>query len=136
MVLSDNTALLMLDQPCDTAVDWLSEQARQAGLSVLRTFDLQIARHAQTSCPCPYHGTDQCDCQLVVLLMYQDHLDPLAIVAHGYEGQTWFSVVDTPQQRADPRLEAVLRQLVKSPNQSTMISSPSSPIVCGPVHQT
>lgn len=90
MVLSDNTALLMLDQPCDTAIDWLSEQARQAGLSVLRTFDLQIARHAQTSCPCPHHGTDQCDCQLVVLLMYQDHHDPLAIVAHSYEGKPGF----------------------------------------------
>ena len=69
---------------------------------MLRTFDLQIARQAQTSCPCPHHGTDQCDCQLVVLLVYQDHREPLAIVAHGYEGQTWFSVVDTPQQRADP----------------------------------
>jgi hypothetical protein len=114
MVISENTALVMLDQPCDVAVDWLTEQARQAGLSVLRTFDLQIARRAETTCPCPHHGTVQCDCQLVVLLVYQDHLNPLAIVAHGYQGQTWFSVVDTPQQRADPHLEAVIRCLLTS----------------------
>jgi hypothetical protein len=114
MIMSDNVALLMLDQPCDEAVDWLTIQARQAGLSVLRTFDLQMARHAQTSCPCPNHGSDLCDCQLVVLLVYEDHREPLAVVAHGYEGQTWFSVVDTPQQRADPHLEAVIRCLLTS----------------------
>ncbi len=119
MVISDNTALLMLDQPCDVAVDWMIEQVRQAGLSVLRTFDLQIARQAQTSCPCPHHGTDQCDCQLVVLLVYQSQREPLAIVAHGYEGQTWFSVVDTPQQRADPLVQNALHQLVNPPIQST-----------------
>jgi hypothetical protein len=114
MVMSDNAALLMMDQPCDVAVDWLTQQARQVGLSVLRTFDLQIARHAQTSCPYPHHGTDQCDCQLVVLLVYQDHREPLAIVAHGHDGQTWFSVVDTPQQRADPHLEAALHRILIS----------------------
>jgi hypothetical protein len=112
--MSENAALLMMDQPCDVAVDWLMQQARKVCLSVLRTFDLQIARDAQTSCPCPNHGSDLCDCQLVVLLVYEDHRGPLAIFAHGYEGQTWFSVVDTPQQRADPHLEAVIRCLLSS----------------------
>ena len=112
MAMTDNSTLVILDQPCDLAVNWLIEQAQQAGLSVLRTFDLQLARHAQTSCPCPHHGTGQCDCQLVVLLVYHRNLEPLAIVAHGYEGQTWFSVVDSPQQRADPHLQDALRSLV------------------------
>jgi hypothetical protein len=112
MFLSDKSVLMMLDQPCDVAVDWLTAQARQAGVSVLRTFDLQIARQAQTSCPCPHHGTEQCDCQLIILLVYQNQSEPLAIVAHGYEGQTWFSIVDTPQQRADPNLQMVMRSLL------------------------
>jgi hypothetical protein len=110
--MSDNTAFVLLDQPCDEAVDGVTEQAHQAGLSVLRTFDLQTARQAQASCPCPHHGTDQCDCQMVVLLVYHGSLEPMAIVAHGYEGRTWFSVVDTPQQRADPRLVAVLHRIL------------------------
>ncbi len=135
MVISDNAAFLMLNQPCDEAVDWLTEQARQVGLSVLRTFDLQMARHAQTSCPCPNHGSDLCDCQLVVLLVYEDHREPLAVVAHGYEGQTWFSVVDTPQQRADPFLEAALLQMIRPPIQFGTSSGHSSPLVCGPAHQ-
>jgi hypothetical protein len=46
---------------------------------------------------------------MVVLLVYGSECQPVSIVAHGYNGQTWFSVVDTPQQRADPRVEAAIR---------------------------
>ncbi len=112
MVMNDHSVFMVLEQPCDEAVVWLSQKASQAGLSVLRTFDLQMARQAQALCPCPHHGTDQCDCQMVVLLVYQDSREPLAMIAHGYEGQTWFSVVDTPQQRADPNLVAEIRKIV------------------------
>jgi hypothetical protein len=47
---------------------------------------------------------------MVVLLVYASDRRPISLVAHGYNGQTWFSVVDTPQQRADPRLEAAIRR--------------------------
>lgn len=114
--MSDNSPFLTLDQPCDDAVVWLADRVCQAGLSVVRTFDLQVARHAQLVCPCPHHGTDQCDCQMVVLLIYAANRLPIALIAHGYNGQTWFSMVDTPQQRADPRLEATIRCLVASPS--------------------
>ena len=113
--MSENTPFLKLEQPCDVAVDWLAAQVSRAGLSVMRTFDLQVARHAQAVCPCPHHGTDQCDCQMVVLLVYQVGQQPITLMAHGYSRQTWFSVVDTPQQRADPCLEAMIRQLVERP---------------------
>jgi hypothetical protein len=109
--MSDNYPFLILDRPCDDAIDWVSQQIFGAGLQVLRTFDLQDARHTHASCPCPHHGTEQCDCQMVVLLIYggNEH-QPISLVAHGYNGQTWFSVVNTPQQRADPRLEAAMRR--------------------------
>lgn len=112
--MSDSSPFLILDQPCDAAIDWVSRQIAGAGLEVVRTFDLHEARSkrsdAHASCPCPHHGTDQCDCQMVVLLVYGSSYQPVSLVAHGYNGQTWFSVVDTPQQRADPRLEAVIRR--------------------------
>ncbi len=102
-------SILTLDKPCDTAVDWVVEKISEAGLSIMRTFDLQVARQANIDCPCPHHGTDQCDCQMVVLLVYKPGHQPISIVAHGYDGQTWFSVVDSAQQRADPKLEAAIR---------------------------
>jgi hypothetical protein len=107
--MSDSSPFLILEQPCDDAIDWVARQIGNAGLQVVRTFDLHVARHAHTSCPCPHHGTDQCDCQMVVLLVYGSDRQPVSVVAHGHNGQTWFSVVDTPQQRADPRLEAAIR---------------------------
>jgi hypothetical protein len=114
--MSDNSPFLTLEQPCDVAVEWLTDQVSQAGLKVMRTFNLQVARHAQSICPCPHHGTQQCDCQMVVLLVYEANLQPLTVIAHGYNNRTWFSVVDTPQQRADPRLEATIMGLCTPPS--------------------
>lgn len=108
----DNPPFLKLDQPCDQAVDWLVIRFNLVGLSVIRTFDLQIARQAQLACTCPHHGTDICDCQMVVLMVYAGDREPVTLIAHGSSGQTWVSVVDTPQQRADRRLEMTIRQTV------------------------
>ena len=99
---------LIMEKPCDEAMAWVMRQANAAGLQVLRTFDLQMARLAHSECPCPHHGTDQCDCQMVVLLVYADSYRPISLVAHSHDGKTWFSLVNTPQQRADPRLEATI----------------------------
>ena len=107
--MSGSSPFLILEQPCDAAIDWVIRQISGIGLQVVRTFDLHVARHDHTGCPCPYHGTDQCDCQMVVLLIYGSEREPISLVAHGYNRQTWFSVVDNPQQRADPRLETAIR---------------------------
>lgn len=107
--MGDHDSILILDQPCDHAIDSVVRQIRIIGLRVVCTFDLNVARHAQTTCSCPNHGTDQCDCQMVVLLVYGGDGQPVSIVAHGHNGQTWFSLVDTPQQRPDPRLEVAIR---------------------------
>jgi hypothetical protein len=112
--MSDNTSPLAAGLPCDEAVRMLSDRVRLAGLTVVRTFDLQVARHAQTACPCPHHGTQGCDCQMVVLLIYKENHRPVTLVAHGNNGQTWFSVVNTPQQRADPELEALIHRSLAS----------------------
>lgn len=106
--MSGSSPFLILNQPCNAAIDWVVQQISSNGLQVVRTFDLHDARHDPTSCPCPHHGTDQCDCQMVVLLIYGNEHEPISLVAHGYNSQTWFSVIDTPQQRADPRLETAI----------------------------
>ena len=68
--MSDSYPFLFLEQPCDDAIDWVIHQVSGVGLQVMRTFDLQAARHDPADCPCPHHGTEQCDCQMVVLLVY------------------------------------------------------------------
>lgn len=127
--MSDNSPFLILEQPCDAAIDWVARQIGNAGLRVVRTFDLQVARcnqnDAHANCPCPHHGTENCDCQMVVLLVYGNDHQPVSIVAHGYNGQTWFSVVDIPQQRADSRLEANIRQALVPHVMGTLLNQAS-----------
>jgi hypothetical protein len=101
---------LSLEQPCNEAITWAVSRVKRAGLQVLRTFDLQDARHTHTECPCPQHGTEHCDCQMVVLLVFADDRQPVSLMAHSQDGKTWFSMVDTPQQRADPYLEMTIRR--------------------------
>ncbi len=120
--MSDSSPFLILEQPCDDAIVWVTRQINRAGLQVFRTFDLQVARHKHASCPCPYHGAEPCDCQMVVFLVYGSDQQPVSIVAHGHNGQTCFSVVDTPQQHADPRLEAAIRQALAPMDPATPLN--------------
>jgi len=108
--MSDNSPFLIIVQSYDEALDWVTSRLNSVGLHVMRTFDLQAARHTHAGCPCPHHGTEQCDCQMVVLLVYGGDNRPISMVAHSFDGRTWFSLVDTPQQRADPRLETAIIQ--------------------------
>jgi hypothetical protein len=111
--MSGNNPLLILELSCDDAINWVINKITQAGLSSMRTFDLRVARREQIPFTCPQHGTELCDCQMVVLLIYENRRQPVTIMAHGYNGQTWFSVVDTPQQHPDPHLEAAIRHLME-----------------------
>jgi hypothetical protein len=108
--MSDNSPFLIIVQSYDEALTWVTRRLSNVGLSVMPTFDLQAARLAHTDCLCPHHGTEQCDCQMVILLVYGSDHQPISLVAHSYGGSTWFSLVDTPQQRADPRLEEAIIQ--------------------------
>jgi len=105
----DSTSSLYLEMPSDEAIDWVIRRVGKAGMQALRTFDLQVARPDPADCPCPQHGTAQCNCQMVVLLVYEDGTQPVSLVAHSSGGRTWLSLIDTLQQHADPRLENAIR---------------------------
>lgn len=90
------TPFLSLNVPSDESLVWLKDRLATANLRVVQTFDLHCARHALEDCPCPHHGTDQCDCQMVVLLVYANLPEPATLVLHGNDGQTWLSLIETP----------------------------------------
>lgn len=109
-------AFLILEQPCDEAMTWVIRQVTAAGLQVLRTFDLKVARLAHGLCPCPHHGTDQCDCQMVVLMVYKEDTQPVSLVVHGHDGKTHLTFVDHPAQRADPNIMEIVWRILRSSN--------------------
>ena len=97
-----------------------------AGLQAVRSFDLQSARAAHLAYTCPHHGTDGCNCQLIMLLVYGQARSPVTLVVYGWDGQTWASIVNQTEQRADPRQEtSVLRTL--SPGNFNFVSQGEAP---------
>ncbi len=103
---------LALDQTCGQVQAWVNRQLTYAGFRVAQTFDLQVARLAHPDCPCPHHGTGNCDCQMLVLLIYQKKGNPVTLVLHGQDGRTWLSLVNPTGQRANPHLEATIRRIL------------------------
>jgi len=104
---------LTLNSSCDEALRWSSEKLTGSGLRVMQTFDLHTARHALEDCPCPRHGKSECDCQMIVLLVYNDAALPATLILHGNDGQTWLSLVDTPGQKTDVKLAAAIKNALE-----------------------
>lgn len=114
-------SFLTVDLSCDLALQAAKKKLSQNGLRALQTFDLHAARHAQQECRCPNHGTADCDCQMVVLMVYGETVDvstlptvvntsPVTLILHGSDGQTRFSIADDPSQRADRKLVASIKE--------------------------
>jgi hypothetical protein len=82
---------------------------------VIRSFDLRSALTAHGGCECPHHGTDQCDCQFVVLLVYGEATEPVAITMHSRDNRTEARIVHDAMTIPDPRLaKAVIATLVEA----------------------
>jgi hypothetical protein len=132
------TQQFILECPCDEAVALVTSAFAECGLRVLHSFDLRVAAHravraadlgkqqttwrvaSQTplaipaDCLCPKHGTADCDCQMVVMLVYGAAASPATLEAHGHDGRTWLSLVDTPEQRSDSILaECIVQSLCR-----------------------
>jgi hypothetical protein len=108
--MNQTIELLILNLAADQALPLITQLMTRLGLQVIPSFDLRTARSAPAACACPHHGTQQCDCQMVVLLLYGADEDPATLVVHGRGGKTFLSLVDTPQQRLKPELPSLIRQ--------------------------
>jgi hypothetical protein len=112
--MNQSTHLLSLNIDSETAVAKVIHRLAENGLEVMRSFDLQAARAAHTCCTCPHHGTEQCDCQMIVLLVYDRQSGPLTLVAHGYNGQTHFLLAEAPNQDWECLLKTLILQVLAS----------------------
>jgi hypothetical protein len=116
---------LSISHSCDEVLQWATEQLSQAGLRPVQTFDLHTARLALHDCPCPNHGTEECDCQMVFVLVYGKAEDistplktgPVTLILHGNDSQTWVSISEGPHQRSDTKLSTEIKHAleVKAP---------------------
>ena len=87
--------ILKVQRDCKEAVRSFTHALSEVGLKFMTTFDLQSACAPPRS-PCPHHGCVPCSCQLVVLMVYDLANAPHSIVAHGFDGETSFFLIETP----------------------------------------
>lgn len=104
---------LAVNHPCDETLQWAKHQLSLADLRTVQTFDLHAARAASHDCQCPNHGTDECDCQMVILLVYGIATEPETLILHGNNGQTWISMADTPNQKKNTLVTTAIRNTLE-----------------------
>lgn len=104
---------LSIHRSCNEALSWSKERLSEAGLRPVQTFDLHTARAGSHDCSCPQHGTEDCDCQMVVMLVYGQAEEPVTLILHGNDGQTWLSITDDPCQRSDDQLIGAIQQALE-----------------------
>jgi hypothetical protein len=105
---------LSIDSSCDQALQATKTNLSRAGLSAVQTFNLNTARLVLHDCCCPNHGTEACDCQMIVLLVYGEAPEPATLILHGNNGQTWISIVDSAPQGVDAKLATRIRSVLDS----------------------
>lgn len=110
--MSSLLPFLTVNRACEQVDKSVRATLTSAGMQIVQTFDLQIARLAHPDCSCPHHGTEQCSCQLVVLLVYGKQQDPATLVLHGQDGKTWISLATPPETRSRHNLESSVRHLL------------------------
>lgn len=101
---------LALDQTCEQVQAWVNEKLTGAGFRVVQTFDLHVARLAHPDRLCPHHETDDCNCQMAVLLVYGNQGGPATLVIHGQDRKAWLSLAVPVGGYGNQHLEAVIRR--------------------------
>jgi hypothetical protein len=127
---------LVFNFDSQTAIKAVMTTLARHGLHVIRSFDLQSALGAHGGCECPHHGTAQCNCQFVVLLVYGEAslrggkaAEPVVITTHSRDNRTEAKIVHDAAAIPDPRLAGeVLAALVEAAIMLPMASSATAEV--------
>jgi hypothetical protein len=103
------TQSLLFNCNGETAAQAATQVLIRQGLRVVRSFDLHAALATHADCECPHHGTEQCSCQFVVLLVYgapstSTGLAPVVVTTHSRDGQAEVEIVQDANTHPEPWL--------------------------------
>ena len=109
--------LSVVDVQCSKFVGPLKTAFSEAGLWSFQSFDLQSTRALHEDCTCEYHGTSQCTCELVVLLVYRALGDPITLVLDGRDGQTFVFIVEEKGPSIRPATRDMIERIILQTSQ-------------------
>jgi hypothetical protein len=105
---------LVIENTCTQVLTLVNEKLTEAGFRTVQTFDLQTARHAHLGCTCPRHGTSDCNCQMVILLVYGKQEDPATLIIHSQDEKTGVSFSSPMGEHATQNLGSAIRRILVS----------------------
>lgn len=120
---------IQIERAVERVIPELLVALRRQGLHVITTFDFQLARAPHVECSCPHHGTEICNCQYMVLLIYEPQCDYAVcrtLTVHGQDEQVWLSLLQHPEMPArdalsDAALETKLLELLQGLEANTEV---------------
>ncbi len=92
---------LHLHSPAEEFIPVLMQTLQEEGFQATVSFNLEAARIEQTECGCPYHGTNPCTCQYIVLLVSEkDSRQPTfcPLILYGRDAQVWLNLPEPHAQ--------------------------------------
>jgi hypothetical protein len=113
--MNSASPFVTIEKPGEETISWTIQLLENAGLQVIRTFDLRESRLSHPECPCPHHGTEACNCQISVLLIYNGGQPPASLMIHSFQDTTWLYVVDTQEQPVNQDLDLSIREILTQP---------------------
>lgn len=105
---------LVIENTCTQVLTLVNEKLVEAGFRTVQTFDLQTARPAHPGCSCPHHGTSDCNCQMVILLVYGKQEDPATLIIHSQDEKTGVSLSGPGGDHATQNLGSAIRRVLVS----------------------
>jgi hypothetical protein len=120
--MAQSEVLLEVHADCEKTASLVAEKLSAAGFRVMHTFDIQFSNCDHPGCRCPHHGTDKCDCQMAILLVYGASAEPVSLVFHGRDHRTQIEWIVQPGQRVRADEELKIWKAVARPILSAEIS--------------
>ena len=109
------TQSVRFDCDSEMATQTATQSLAKLGLRVVRSFDLRSALATHAGCECPHHGSEQCTCQFLVLLVYGPAGAPVVVSAHSRDGQAELQIVQDANTYPDAGLaDQVMSALVEA----------------------
>jgi hypothetical protein len=105
---------LVIEKTCSQVLTLVNEKLTGAGFRTVQTFNLQTARLAHLECQCPHHGTSDCNCQMMILLVYGKQEDPATLIIHSQDEKTGVSLSSPVGDHAMQNLGSAIRRLLVS----------------------
>lgn len=105
---------LSIDSSWENALQSIQTRLSRAGFSTVQTFNLHAVRVSSQENGCPTHATEECDCQLVVLLVYGEPAEPATLVLHGNHAKTWLSIPESAVPLPNTGLIGAIRKALDS----------------------